>query len=213
MNPEESIALARRLEKEYGDLEKIYKKICDHEAILSRADTDEPKKVGDYVNDFAVAGVKVFLGLVAVFVVLYIDGIIYLGATYSTWENGTNAQDVATGWLVFANIALLIIVIVIKDVRKKRKKEREKLQKVIETEAKIRRREEIQKNLNELLKEWNEGKERLSEFDTLVPAEMQTSYHMRRVRKKIMSKREKDFSEAVAIIAAKIHSEGIQKCR
>jgi len=215
MNSEESIALAQKLKKEYGDLEKITRQIRHNELILSRPVSD-PKNLVNEQDSFPASGTIGCGTLLAIFTLLFFEGIIYVFATVALFIDKSKGEKVLidpetvfTIIMIF-NIGLLIAASIISSVRKRKLKEEMQKRAEEDYEKSMRRRTELRENTDVLIQVWNEKKQRLAQYDALVPASLQTANSMIQVRNLIMSNKADDFSEALAMVEEKYRSDEIQ---
>lgn len=201
MNSRESIALAEKLKKGYGDLEKMGQEICDKEAFLERP--IEPVKDPMPVNSTFDQVVGTVLTTLGVWLIIGIELVVFFISAMTDFRavSGGRHQTSAFKGIVIVDILLLVVVLSVKYIRERNKKlyleEYRKNQEIYS----VRRREEMQQALDELKDKYAKLKEELSRYDDLVPINFRNKNSMVKVASLLSCQKAQDFTEAISFLA------------
>ena len=201
MNSRESIVLAEKLKKGYGDLEKMGQEICDKEAFLERP--IEPVKDPMPDNSTFDQVVGTVLTTLVVCLIIGIELVVFFISAMMDFReiSGERHQTSAFKGIVIVDILLLVVVLSVKYIRERNKKlyleEYRKKQEIYS----VRRREEMQQALDELKDKYAKLKEELSRYDDLVPINFRNKNCMVKVASLLSCQKAQDFTEAISFLA------------
>ncbi len=182
MTKEESIELAEKLKKEYGNIERIQKEINDNNEIISKpvppaARHSALKFFWPYVVGAAVAANAG-----------WILGLFLLASTGKLGILST---------LTVIGIITAIVLTIVGAVTSRNKRSEINYSAELAVKDRHKRQQELKDKNNELKNRLTTSRKRLEKYNDLVPREFRTSRHMDRVRMLIVSGKADDFSGAV----------------
>jgi Skp family chaperone for outer membrane proteins len=182
MTKEESIELADKLKKEYGDLEKMQKEINENKTTLSKP--IPPAKHH--------AAFKFFWPYL-------VASVITINALYILGYILTLASQAAGFLYTFSVIGLIAAVILLIVGGKTATSKRDSLNYQVENEMqyKRKRQKEIQEKTNSLQNLYSAKKTQLEKYNDLVPIHFRTARYMERVKAIIMTGKAENFTEAI----------------
>ena len=182
MTKEESIELAEKLKKEYGDLEKMQKEINENKTTLSR-----PIPPAKHHAAFKFFWPYLVASVVSINA-FYILGYIVLLAS--------RASGFYYTFIILGLVAAVILLIV---GGKTSTSKRDTLNYHADNEIQFKRKKyrEIQEKTGELQNLYSIKKTRLEKYNTLVPLKFRSSRHMDRVKAIILTGKADSFSEAI----------------
>ena len=192
---EESIELARFLNKEYLEAENINDRITDHEQRLARPFdmTTEQRSIFYYFKPFLKASVITTLIML---VPTYFWASI---AEFLAQERGDHTHYAfKVAFLFPAGVFILICAIgfIVAKAKLKRFMESEDNR----VRADLKRRESIRAELNELQQRLADQTSGLDEYNALVPPQLRTQRHMKQVENLLLTNKADSFEEAIANI-------------
>ena len=192
---EESIELARFLNKEYLEAKNINDRITDHEQRLARPFdmTTEQRSIFYYFKPFLKASVITTLIML---VPTYFWASI---AEFLAQERGDHTHYAfKVAFLFPAGVFILICAIgfIVAKAKLKRFMESEDNR----VRADLKRRESIRAELNELQQRLADQTSGLDEYNALVPPQLRTQRHMKQVENLLLTNKADSFEEAIANI-------------
>jgi hypothetical protein len=199
MNMKDSIELAEKLSKDYSDLEKVDQEISDKEKILDTPVSSYQEPAQD-VSLFET-GILVIFKVIAFFFVLGIDGYIYLMSFAMDWDEHTRwHQSVAWAVILISNIGLIALIIFVKHRREKNTRKYLEEQRIKQAEFARQRRAELREELAGLNQKRAEISEGLAKYDSQIPREFRSRYHMVKVKMMLQNGKAQSFDEAVGLL-------------
>lgn len=192
---EESIELARFLNKEYLEAENINDRITDHEQRLARPFdmTTEQRSIFYYFKPFLKASVITTLIML---VPTYFWASI---AEFLAQEHGNHTHYAfRVAFLFPAGIFILICAIGILVAKRKQKRFMESEDNRVR--ADLKRRENMRAELNELQQRLADQTSGLDEYNALVPPPLRTQRHMKQVENLLLTNKAVSFEEAISLI-------------
>lgn len=199
MNMKDSIELAEKLSKGYHDLENMDREISDKEKILDTPVSSYQEPAQD-VSLFET-GILVIFKVIAFFFVLGIDGYIYLISFATDWDEHTRwHQSVAWAVILISNIGLIALIIFVKHRREQNTRKYLEEQRVKHAEFARKRRAELREELAGLYLKRSEVIVGLAKYDSQIPQEFRSGYHMIRVKKMLRNGKAQSFDEAVGLL-------------
>lgn len=199
MNTVESIELAKKLQKEYRDLEKMDREIRDKEAILDRPVQfyQEPERD----TSLFLTGMRVVITIFLILAGLYIDALIMVGAFMRDWDSHSgNHQETAMKMIPLINIGIVILIIIIKYLRERSRKKYLKEQRVKQEEFTAQRRAAMREELAALREKRFEIREDLLKYEVQIPREFRTGHHMVKVKAMLQNGKAQNFDEAIGFL-------------
>lgn len=192
---EESIELARFLNKEYLEAENINDRITDHEQRLARPFdmTTEQRSIFYYFKPFLKASVITTLIML---VPTYFWASI---AEFLAQEHGDHTHSVFRAAFLFpAGIFILICAIgfIVAKAKLKRFMESEDNR----VRADLNLRENMRSELAKLQYRLADQTARLDEYNDLVPSGLRTQRHMKQVENLLLTNKAVSFEEAISLI-------------
>ena len=194
---EKSIALADNLEKNYARLEKIHRELDQNFDELNRPYTPQQKmKSGDLFNWWPVIGLLVSIPM------LVISGIIYMYAFAMGWDGDPGAGTArAISYIVFfLSIVVFLAIQVIGRARDDKKIAWYNASIDREIEKRYEKVHALKKKNAELYIQVGELQNKLSAYNSVVPAEYRTSSHMHQVKKALSCSKAETFEDAIALL-------------
>ncbi|GEM_PF-2429295 len=200
MNTVESIELAKKLQKEYRDLEKMDREIRDKEAILDRP--VQPYQEPERDTSLFLTGMRVVITIFLILAGLYIDAMIMVGAFMRDWDShsGGNHQETAMKMIPLINIGIVILIIIIKYLRERSRKKYLKEQRVKQEEFTAQRRAAMREELAALREKRFEIREDLLKYEVQIPREFRTGHHMVKVKAMLQNGKAQNFDEAIGFL-------------
>lgn len=199
MNMKDSIELAEKLSKGYHDLEKMDREISDKEKILDTPVSSYQEPAQD-VSLFET-GILVIFKVIAFFFVLGIDGYIYLISFVTDWDEHTRwHQSVAWAVILISNIGLIALIIFVKHRNEQNTRKYLEEQRVKHAEFARKRRAELREELAGLYLKRSEVIVGLAKYDSQIPQEFRSGYHMIRVKKMLQNGKAQNFDEAIGLL-------------
>ena len=195
MDRDESIELARFLNKEYLEAENINDRITDHEQRLARPFdmTTEQRSIFYYFKPFLKASVITTLIML---VPTYFWASI---AEFLAQERGDHTHYAfKVAFLFPSGVFILICAIGILVAKRKLKRFMEAEDNRVR--ADLKRRESIRAELNELQQRLADQTSGLDEYNALVPPPLRTQRHMKQVENLLLTNKADSFEEAIANI-------------
>lgn len=192
---EESIELARFLNKEYLEAENINDRITDHEQRLARPFdmTTEQRSIFYYFKPFLKASVITTLIML---VPTYFWASI---AEFLAQEHGDHTHYAfRVAFLFPAGIFILICAIGILVAKRKQKRFMESEDSRVRED--LKRRENMRAELNELQQRLADQTSGLDEYNALVPPPLRTQRHMKQVENLLLTNKAVSFEEAISLI-------------
>ena len=195
MDRDESIELARFLNKEYLEAENINARITDHEQRLARPFdmTTEQRSIFYYFKPFLKASVITTLIML---VPTYFWASI---AEFLAQERGDHTHYAfRVAFLFPAGVFALICVIGILVANRKLKLFVQSEEKRITADLKLR--ENLRSELSVLQQQLSDQLTRLGEFDSLVPPPFRTQRHMKQVENLLFTNKADSFEAAIKLM-------------
>ncbi|MBR3277539.1 MAG: zinc ribbon domain-containing protein [Lachnospiraceae bacterium] len=185
MTKEESIALAEKLSKEYGELEKIRKEINDNKTI-----TSQPLPTPKYHAAFKFFWPYLVTAVVTVNVIVIIGFFITMA---------TGSSDAYYAASVVAVIAMAIILIAGGKIATGK---RDALNERVNADVQFRRKKQrsLTEKTSELQSLYTARKNALEKYNDLVPLVYRNSRHMDRVKLLIQTDRASGFYDAFTLL-------------
>lgn len=199
MNTVESIELAKKLQKEYSDLEKMDREISDKEKILDTPVSSYQEPAQD-VSLFET-GILVIFKVVGIIAVLIIDGYILLVSMVMDWDEHTRwHQSVAWAVILISNIGLIALIIFVKHRSEQNTRKYLEEQRVKHAEFARKRRAELREELAGLYLKRSEVIVGLAKYDSQIPREFRTGHHMVKVKAMLQNGKAQNFDEAIGFL-------------
>ena len=185
MTKDESIELAEKLKKEYGDLEKMQKEINENKTIISKP--IPPAKHH--------AAFKFFWPYL-------VASVVSINALYLLGYILTLASQAAGFLYTFSIIGLITAVVLLIVGGKTATSKRDSLNCQVENEMQYKRKKhkELQEKTTSLQNRYSVKKTQLEKYNDLVPLQFRTSRYMERVKALIMTGKAENFIEAIAYL-------------
>ena len=183
MTKEESVALAKRLSKEYAEMEKVKKQIDENEAIISRP-VPEPARHSAF---------KFFLPFLIsapiAFSVLYSIGYIAL-------QSGNRTVN-----MVFSFLAVLVLagLLIFGGRWAKNKRDDMNSLEIAKQRTQVGKMDDLKKKTGLLKTKFRTLQNSVKPYDSLVPAECRTSQKMEKVVVLLEADKAKDFTSALKL--------------
>ena len=199
MNTKDSIELAEKLSKEYGDLEKMDREIRDKEKVLERPVMQYREPMPD--ASLFEAGMHVVRTVIEVFTILFFDAFLLLGAMVLDWDTHSSRYQIAA-WIVvlISNIGLAALGSYNKHRREQNERKYLEEQRIKQESYILQRRADLRKEVAELYRKQSEVKGDLLKYEDQIPPEYRTRYHMVRVKKMLQNGKAQNFDEAIGFL-------------
>lgn len=201
MDLNESIALAKKLQDLFADLEKTEKDIKHYEEEL-----EKPLRTCKYEPSIQGAGESALKAIMIVFsILLFLVFAFYILLMALVKDFASGGKGTYEGIALFVIVLLAVGIIIMNLIIKARRDEKEKRyiqeQQTNDETYALKKREDMQKELDALERKRDYLATQLSPYNGLVPEKFRSRYYMSKVRMMLQSEKAKSFDEALGMLS------------
>lgn len=201
MNRVESIELAKKLQDQFADLEKTEKDIKHYEETL-----EKPLRTCKYEPSVQGAGESALKAIMIVFsILLFLVFAFYILLMAVVKDLASGGKGTYEGIALFVIVLLAVGIIIMNLVIKARRDEKEKRyiqeQQTNDETYALKKREDMQKELDALERKRDFLSTELSAYNSLIPEKFRSRYYMSKVRMLLQSEKAKSFDEALEMLS------------
>lgn len=195
MNREESIELARDLNREYESAEQLSAKIREYERKLAKpADTyKEKRSLFYYYKSYIKVSVITTL-------LLLLPTYIFSGIAEFIAQSYRNYEHVAQGMPYLFLVIAIVLINVAGVIAAKYKLKEFDLSEDERIREELEVRETWKHELSDLIDQFEDLSRRLEKYDDLVPEDYRTQRHMKKIEDLLASSKANSFEEAISIL-------------
>ena len=200
MNRVESIEFAKKLQDQFADLEKTEKDIKHYEEALEkplRTCKYEPSVQG--AGESALKAIMIVFSILLFFVVAFYILLMAVVKDFASGGKGTY-QGIALFVIVLLAVGIIIMNLVIKARREEKEKRYIQEQQTKDETYALKKREDMQKELDALERKRDYLATQLSAYNDLIPEKYRSRYYMSKVRMMLQSEKAKSVDEAIEIL-------------